>query len=93
MASDRVTLTHTDYPPRYVAEPQYEKCAHCHLFVVPNDDHKTDPALAAYDHLHRGDAADEAIISTHDAAPSGEIHNLDWRINNGPDEMLDRFKK
>ena len=73
-------------------EPLYEKCADCHLFVEPND---VDPiegwTLAPYVHLHRGDAADEAIEETHEAKPSGMKANVaTWKAY-GPIAMRQRF--
>lgn len=73
------------------AGPLYEKCAHCHLFIEANDDAVDDPTLAAYLHLSRGDEADEAIESTHDAAPSGDRRTIaDWK-QSGPAAMRARF--
>lgn len=71
--------------------PTYEKCAHCHLFVEPNDDATGDPALAAYLHLHRGTPEDEELDSSHEASPSGDIRTLaEWKLT-GPPEMIARF--
>lgn len=67
----------------------YEKCAHCHLFVEPND--VEGEGFAEYVHLTRGDEADELIESTHEAQPSGEIHTLEWWKEWGPAEMVVRF--
>lgn len=70
----------------------YEQCAHCHLFVVPNDQQ---PGVAEdcspYLHLHRGDVHDEALDATHMASPSGEVHALSWWKEHGPPAMRARF--
>lgn len=79
-----------------LAEPLYEKCAECHLFVEPNSSHDSaDPeyaaTLAEYVHLHRGDKADDELDASHEARPSGEIANLtQWRMY-GPEAMRARF--
>lgn len=67
----------------------YEKCAHCHLFVEPNDAYE--PGLAEYVHLSRGDADDDALDDSHEAAPSGEVHMLMAWAAHGPVEMRSRF--
>ena len=67
-----------------------QKCAHCHLFIEPNDVEDAD-GIAPYVHLTRGDEADDLIESTHDAEPSGEIHPLEWWKEYGPAEMRARF--
>jgi hypothetical protein len=65
-------------------QPLYEKCAGCHLFIEPMNE-------VLYDHLHRGDDADEAIIATHEAKPSGMVATLTtWRAH-GPAAMRERF--
>lgn len=69
----------------------YEKCADCHLFVEPNGAADDDPTLAPFVHLHRGDAADEALDASHEARPSGMRTNLAvWRAY-GPEPMRARF--
>jgi len=72
----------------------YEKCADCHLFVEPNaavSDFDTSEGIAPFDHLHRGDEADEALVWSHEARPSGMRANLaTWRAY-GPPEMRLRF--
>jgi len=74
-------------------EPTYEKCAHCHLFVTPNDEADRYPEMgfAEWDHLHRGDAADEALDASHEPTPSGEVHALAWWREHGPAAMRARF--
>jgi hypothetical protein len=69
----------------------YEKCAHCHLFVAPNDDWVDDNELARYVHHHRGDEADEAIEETHEPEASGLIANLAMWQAFGPATMRFRF--
>lgn len=72
--------------------PLYEKCQHCHLFIEENHVEPGNPhGLALYIHLHRGDEADEAIIETHDAEPSGQIATIEAWKQFGPVEMLKRF--
>lgn len=71
--------------------PMYHKCAECHLFIEYNSEQGE--GIAVFDHLHRGDAADEAIISTHEARPSGQSHTLDWWREHGPAEMRARFEQ
>lgn len=73
----------------------YEKCAHCHLFITDNPSYGGDnydrDDIAEFDHLDRGDEADEAITSTHEAKPSGMRANLaTWR-KFGPAAMVARF--
>ena len=78
----------------------YEKCAHCHLFVEVNtfasggdgDGRTPLEPIAGYDHLHRGDDADEEVISTHEATPSGLVANLATWKTFGPLEMRQRFE-
>lgn len=73
----------------YRPDVTFERCAGCHLFIEEND--AEDEGVAAFGHLDRGNAADELIIGTHDAAPSGERFTLEyWRMH-GPDEMRARF--
>ena len=63
----------------------YEKCLHCHLFVMLNDEG------LAYEHLHRDDEADTALDESHEAQPSGQIATLlTWKIH-GPTAMRERF--
>lgn len=71
--------------------PMYQKCAKCHLFIEGN--WTGGEGVALFEHLHRGDDADEAIISTHDAWPSGQSHTLDWWREHGPAEMRARFEQ
>ncbi len=76
-----------------IAQPDdsrlYEKCAGCHLFVEPIG--SLAPNASSYEHLDRGDEADEALIITHDPAPSGMKATLaTWR-EFGPREMRRRF--
>lgn len=61
----------------------YAKCGGCHLFVDEIDGYM--------EHFHRGDEADEELISTHDATWSGQVHTLAWWKQNGPAEMRARF--
>jgi len=68
-----------------------EKCAGCHLFIEENTDWLPGSELAQYLHVDRGGSADENITSTHDAAPSGERHDLDYWKKNGPWKMRQRF--
>lgn len=70
---------------------EYEKCAHCHLFVEPVDEAD---ALDRnfFMHLARGDDDDNAIESDHDAMPSGEKNTLVWWKYNGPLAMRARFE-
>lgn len=75
---------------------RYEKCAQCHLFIELNPDHfdiDSNPVagIAMFEHLHRGDAADEAIVSTHEATPSGQIHTISEWQSIGPAKMRARF--
>ena len=67
----------------------YEKCSFCHLFVELNED--SDPDIAGFIHLTRGDDADDLIESTHDAQPSGMRATLDTWKTYGPIEMRERF--
>lgn len=69
----------------------YEKCRHCHLFIELNPAAENDPAVSVYDHMSRGDAADERITGTHDAEPSGIRGSLAWWKAAGPPEMVARF--
>lgn len=69
--------------------PVYQKCAKCHLFIEAN----WVEGESLFDHLHRGDAADETIIITHEALPSGQVHTLDWWREHGPAEMRARFEE
>jgi hypothetical protein len=72
----------------------YEKCKHCHLFVEPNSsfvDSTAQYPIAEYVHLHRGDEADEALDSTHEARPSGLKANLLTWMEFGPAAMQRRF--
>ncbi len=76
-----------------MSEPTYEKCAHCHLFIWPNTsfDLYPDAGYAEWDHL--ADLDDESELATdesHDAAPSGEVHTLDYWRQYGPAEMRAR---
>lgn len=67
----------------------YEKCAGCHLFIEPNP--SGGDGVAGYLHLHRGDAADEALDASHAARPSGMKATLaTWRTF-GPAPMRARF--
>lgn len=66
----------------------YEKCARCHLFIEEN---YAGEGCAPYVHLHRGDEADEALDSTHDAVPSGQRATIDEWKRVGPPAMLARF--
>lgn len=72
--------------------PLYEKCQHCHLFVEENHVEPGNPLdLALHIHMHRGDEADEEIIATHDAEPSGQIATIETWKEFGPTAMLKRF--
>lgn len=88
-----------DYAPDVSADNALaEKCADCHLFIELNVAHldadgKPIPGIAEYDHLHRGDAADEEIISTHEAKPSGLIAPLSYWRTHGPAAMRARFTR
>lgn len=72
----------------------YEKCAHCHLFVMPNPS-IADPTnlegLAPHLHLHRDDEADEALDESHEAEPSGQKATLSTWEQFGPLAMRQRF--
>lgn len=71
----------------------YEKCRDCHLFIEPNWAWAAGENIAAFDHLHRGDDADEAIVFTHEATPSGQVAPIPvWR-EFGPEAMRARFDK
>lgn len=72
-----------------IREPQYEKCAECHLFVEPNGSDGGD--VAEYVHLTRGDSADDALDYSHTARPSGAIAPLDYWREHGPAAMRARF--
>src|SRR4051794_190099 len=69
----------------------YQRCAHCHLFVERNPFRGDSPGLAEWVHLTRGDAADDEVESSHEAAPSGEVHDLDWWREHGPAMVRLRF--
>jgi hypothetical protein len=73
------------------SEVLYEKCAGCHLFIESNPD--AGEGFAAFAHLDRGDAADELIVGTHDATPSGERFTLEYWRTHGPDAMRARFTR
>jgi hypothetical protein len=75
----------------YSGDSHAEKCKHCHLFIEPNEYDPEYPDLARYIHLTRGDDADEEIDGDHNAEPSGEIHTIDWWLDNGPTMMRLRF--
>jgi hypothetical protein len=84
----RVPTLASDFTPAAV---MYVKCAHCHLFVEPNEAHDNDATLAQYVHLHRGTPADERLDESHEAEPSPFEANLaTWRVF-GPPEMRERF--
>jgi hypothetical protein len=70
---------------------EYEKCAHCHLFVDLVDEADA-LETASYTHMARGDDDDNAIEESHDAEPSGEKHLLDWWYVHGPLAMRARFE-
>lgn len=66
----------------------YQKCAYCHLFIERQDEY---PGQAEYVHLTRGDDADEAIDSTHEAWPSGQFGTLELWMQFGSPAMRARF--
>lgn len=75
------------------ADTLYEECAHCHLFVEPDDGYDPHASfqIMEFVHLHRGDAQDEKLDESHEPAPSGRKANLaTWKCY-GPVEMRRRF--